>query len=73
MYICIYVLRAQAQQKNPKYYAFFWIAVVLGKFRSILEPSTDVKKFRPILEPRIDVKVFRPILEPLFVCDTSSG
>ena len=34
----------------------FWIAVALGKFRSILEPSIDVKKLRPILQPSIDVK-----------------
>ena len=38
--------------------------MVLGKFRSLLEPSIDVKKFRPILEPSIDVKNFTPILEP---------
>ena len=34
------------------------------KFRSILEPSIDVKKLRAILEPSIDVKKIRPILEP---------
>ena len=32
------------------------IAVVLRKFRSIHEPSIDVKIFRPILDPSIDVK-----------------
>ena len=36
--------------------AMFLIAVVLGKFRSIHEPSIDVKIFRPILHPCIDVK-----------------
>ena len=33
----------------------FWIAVVLGKFRSILEPSIYVKRIRSILQPSIDV------------------
>ena len=36
----------------------FLIAVVLGKFKSILESSIDVKQFRSILEPSIDVKMF---------------
>ena len=51
-----YVLKSSSTTEKSQVLRIFWIAVVLGKFRSIHEPSIDVKIFRPILHPSIDVK-----------------